>query len=69
MSVVNGTVTGGVLVGDVSNYDVLLAMASGTMPSADVASLVLPEGLAPATTTELPDATLLCSCNDVSRGD
>ena len=69
ISVVDGLVSGGVLVGDVSNYDVLLAMSSGTMPSANVASLVLPEGLAPTTTTELPDSMQLCSCNNVTRGD
>ena len=69
VSLVDGRVTGGVLVGDVSNYDVLHAMASGVMPTADVASLVLPAGLAPSVSTELPDTALLCSCNNVSRGD
>lgn len=69
VSMRDGVVTGGVLVGDVSGYDALHAMASGTMATADVPSLILPQGLAPVTTTELPDSVQLCSCNNVLRGD
>ncbi|MEM7142140.1 MAG: nitrite reductase large subunit NirB [Actinomycetota bacterium] len=69
VSVRDGDVTGGVLVGDVSNYEVLLSMAQGTLPSSDVAALVLPAGLAPATDHRLPDAAMICSCNNVSCGD
>ena len=69
VSLVDGRVTGGVLVGDASNYDVLHAMAAGTMATADVASLVLPAGLAPSVSAELPDSAQLCSCNNVTRGE
>ncbi len=69
VSTVDGIVTGGVLVGDASNYDVFLAMSSGAMPSVNVAGLVLPAGLAPAVSSELPDSVQLCSCNNVTRGD
>lgn len=69
VSLAGGRVTGGVLVGDSSNYELLHAMANGSLPTVDVASLVLPAGLAPATSHELPDSALLCSCNNVVRGD
>ncbi|MEM8925040.1 MAG: nitrite reductase large subunit NirB [Actinomycetota bacterium] len=69
VSVRGGTVTGGVLIGDLSNYDVLHAMATGTMASADVSQFLLPADLAGAVTeVELPDAAQLCSCNGVTRG-
>lgn len=68
VSVVDGQVVGGVLVGDTSGYEVLHAMASGTMATADVAALVVPSSLAAASDLELPDSALLCSCNNVCRG-
>jgi nitrite reductase (NADH) large subunit len=68
----SGQVTGGVLIGDLSNYDVLHAMATGAMQSADVARLVVPADLAEAGANgagvELPDGAQLCSCNNVTRG-
>lgn len=69
VSLSGGQVTGGVLVGDLSNYDALHAMAMGTMATADVAKLVIPADLAGgAVSVELPDEAQLCSCNNVSRG-
>lgn len=69
VSLRDGIVTGGVLVGDTSGYDMLLAMAQGSVPTAGVPSLVLPSGLGPAVDMALPDAAVLCSCNNVSCGD
>ncbi len=69
VSVRNGDVTGGVLVGDVSNYDVLHAMATGTAATANVPELVVPAGMGSAPLVELPDSALICTCNTVSRGD
>ncbi|MEM7337994.1 MAG: nitrite reductase large subunit NirB [Actinomycetota bacterium] len=69
VSTVDGTVTGGVLIGDLSNYDLLHAMATGTMASTDVGRLVLPATAGDDTPSiELPDSALLCSCNNVTRG-
>lgn len=72
VSVTDGQVVGGVLVGDISNYDILHAMSTGIMASNNVAALVLPAaiaGLASTADIELPDTALLCSCNSVCRGD
>lgn len=69
ISVRDGTVTGGVLVGDVSGYEVLHAMAKGTMPSRDLATLVVPTSLGGAASFDLPDSAQLCSCNNVCRGE
>ncbi|MCL4113889.1 UNVERIFIED_CONTAM: hypothetical protein GTU68_024073 [Idotea baltica] len=68
VSVVDGTVVGGVLVGDTSGYEILHAMATGAMPTTNVAALVVPSSLAAAPDVELPDSALLCSCNNVCRG-
>ncbi|MFK7917604.1 MAG: nitrite reductase large subunit NirB [Ilumatobacter sp.] len=69
IAVRDGNVVGGVLVGDVSNYEALHAMSTGTMATKNVAGIVLPDGLSPSDTTELPDTSQLCSCNNVLRGD
>ncbi len=69
VSVVGGLVTGGVLIGDISNYDVLHAMSLGVMPSTNVGSLLAPANEGSATAIELPDAAQICSCNNVTRGD
>jgi len=69
ISVRDGSVTGGVLVGDVSGYEILHAMAMGTVPSRDLATLVVPTSLTGAASFELPDSAQLCSCNNVCRGD
>ena len=69
VSIVDGAVVGGVLVGDTSGYEILHAMATGAMPTTDVASLVVPSAIAGGVEgVELPDSALLCSCNNVCRG-
>ena len=71
VSTVAGRVTGGVLIGDISNYDVLHAMATGVMASEQVGSLVLPAaagGGGDGGGVALPDDALLCTCNTVTRG-
>jgi len=67
VSVANGVVTGGVLIGDVSNYAVLHAMSTGAMASVDVGSHVLPERSGTSAAVDLPETAQICSCNDVSR--
>ncbi len=70
VSLADGVVTGGVLIGDISNYDALHAMSTGVMSSDGVARLIVPAELAGAggEAIELPDAAAICSCNAVSRG-
>ena len=70
VSVRDGQIVGGVLVGDASNYDLFHAMASGVMETKSVGSIITPasdgstiEGL------ELPPSALICSCNNVTRGE
>jgi nitrite reductase (NADH) large subunit len=68
-------VLGGVLVGDASAYQTLVAMARGDLPvPADVGELLLPAGsnrpggplvVGPAA---LPDTATVCSCNSVTKG-
>ena len=64
-------VVGGTLVGDIDGYDVLVAMARGQVDTPEEPStLVLPSYAAGATAdVELPDSALICSCNNVSKGD
>ncbi|MEM9520218.1 MAG: nitrite reductase large subunit NirB [Actinomycetota bacterium] len=69
VSIRDGVVTAGVLVGDTSGYDELLAMSRGQMETAGLASLIVPRDLAAAPSGPLPDSALLCSCNNVSIGD
>jgi nitrite reductase (NADH) large subunit len=62
---------GGILVGDASGYDRLLQMVRGDLPTpADVASLAGParEDAAPSA-DELGDGALICSCNNVTKGE
>ncbi len=68
VSIVDGSVRGGVLVGDVSGYEVLHAMSTGVMATSDVGALLVP-GSAAAPSFELPDTAMLCSCNNVTRGE
>jgi len=68
ISVRDGKVTGGVLVGDLSGYELLQEMAKGVVASRNVPALVLPHGLSTATAGELPNSAQLCSCNAVTRG-
>jgi len=66
----DGAVVGGVLVGDVSGYAAFDAMADGSMKTpSNIAQLVLPEGLGAPDELEIPDSALICSCNNVSHGD
>ena len=62
---------GGILVGDASGYDRLLQMVRGDLPTpADVASLAGPAREdAPASADELGDGALICSCNNVTKGE
>ncbi|MEM7272456.1 MAG: nitrite reductase large subunit NirB [Actinomycetota bacterium] len=70
VSLSGGRVTGGVLIGDLSNYDALHAMSTGAMESAEVPRLVVPAALTDGVgvALELPDGAQLCSCNNVTRG-
>lgn len=66
----SGVLLGGSLVGDVSGYDLLRAMAIGDVPTdPDLAPHVLPQGLAPAGEGGTPDGMQICSCNAVTIGD
>ena len=66
----DGTLLGGVLVGDAEAYG-LLRPLTGSVPPAAPEQLVLPAGLAPAAAlgpTSLPDEAVVCSCHNVTRG-
>jgi nitrite reductase (NADH) large subunit len=66
----DGTLLGGVLVGDVESYG-LLRPLTGSVPPVAAEHLVLPAGagapvsLGPAA---LPDEAVICSCNNVTKG-
>ncbi|MFI0897005.1 nitrite reductase large subunit NirB [Streptomyces sp. NPDC020983] len=66
----DGTLLGGVLVGDVESYGVLRPL-TGSVPPVAPEHLVLPAGagapvaLGPAA---LPDDAVICSCNNVTKG-
>ncbi|MET9114162.1 nitrite reductase large subunit NirB [Streptomyces longwoodensis] len=67
----DGTLLGGILVGDAEAYGTLRAL-TGSVPPVAPESLVLPagagagaEGLGPAA---LPDDAIICSCNNVRKG-
>ncbi|WP_249416612.1 nitrite reductase large subunit NirB [Streptomyces sp. TS71-3] len=66
----DGALLGGVLVGDAEAYGTLRPM-TGTVPPVPAERLVLPAGaegqvaLGPAS---LPDAAVICSCHNVSKG-
>ncbi|OIK04477.1 nitrite reductase large subunit NirB [Streptomyces monashensis] len=66
----DGTLLGGVLVGDAEAYGTLRAL-TGSVPPVSPESLVLPagadsgDGLGPAA---LPDEAVVCSCNNVTKG-
>ncbi|MDT0345226.1 nitrite reductase large subunit NirB [Streptomyces litchfieldiae] len=66
----DGTLLGGVLVGDADSYG-LLRPLTGSVPPAAPEQLVLPAGLAPPTAlgpSALPDEAVICSCHNVSKG-
>ncbi|WP_439333122.1 nitrite reductase large subunit NirB [Streptomyces zhaozhouensis] len=66
----DGTLLGGVLVGDAESYG-LLRPLTGSVPPAPPEQLVLPAGLTPATAlgpAALPDDAVVCSCHHVTKG-
>ncbi|WP_240796637.1 nitrite reductase large subunit NirB [Streptomyces sp. RFCAC02] len=66
----DGTLLGGVLVGDAESYG-LLRPLTGTVPPASPDQLVLPAGLAPPAAlgpAALPDEAVVCSCHNVTKG-
>ncbi len=67
-------VVGGMLVGDASMYQTLLQMSRGDMPSPErVEDLILPGraggGAATVGVGALGDGALICTCNNVTKGD
>ncbi len=69
----DGTVLGGVLVGDASAYQALAAMARGDLPTpGDPGGLLAPAGGTGASVAcgaaGLADTAMVCSCNNVSKG-
>ncbi|WP_241562136.1 nitrite reductase large subunit NirB [Streptomyces hoynatensis] len=66
----DGTLLGGVLVGDAEAYG-LLRPLTGSVPPAAPEQLVLPAGLAPPTAlgpAALPDEAVVCNCHNVTKG-
>ncbi|SDO90657.1 nitrite reductase (NADH) large subunit [Streptomyces sp. cf386] len=66
----DGTLLGGILVGDAEAYGTLKAF-TGSVPPVSPESLVLPAGAgAPAQLgpSALPDEAIICSCNNVTKG-
>ncbi|MFI7272997.1 nitrite reductase large subunit NirB [Streptomyces sp. NPDC049879] len=66
----DGTLLGGVLVGDAESYGMLRPL-TGSVPPAAPEQLVLPAGLAPAGAlgpSALPDEAVVCSCHNVTKG-
>ncbi|MFC0042614.1 nitrite reductase large subunit NirB [Actinomadura rayongensis] len=59
------TLLGGVLVGDASAYPTLRARIGGTLPGTPEQALF---GDVEAADGDLPDATVICSCNNVCAG-
>ncbi|MFI2199900.1 nitrite reductase large subunit NirB [Streptomyces sp. NPDC020192] len=66
----DGTLLGGILVGDAEAYGTLRAL-TGSVPPISPESLVLPAGAdsgAQLGPTALPDEAIICSCNNVTKG-
>ncbi|MEU0333010.1 nitrite reductase large subunit NirB [Streptomyces sp. NPDC006193] len=66
----DGTLLGGVLVGDAEAYGTLRAL-TGSVPPVPPESLVLPAAAGPGDRlgpSALPDAAIVCSCHNVSKG-
>ncbi|KOG26729.1 nitrite reductase large subunit NirB [Streptomyces viridochromogenes] len=66
----DGTLLGGILVGDAEAYGTLKAF-TGSVPPVSPESLVLPAGAgAPVQLgpSALPDEAIICSCNNVTKG-
>jgi nitrite reductase (NADH) large subunit len=65
----DGTLLGGILVGDAEAYGTLRAL-TGSVPPVSPESLVLPAGSGPAVQlgpSALPDDAIVCSCHNVSK--
>ncbi|GAA4665771.1 MULTISPECIES: nitrite reductase large subunit NirB [Amycolatopsis] len=63
-----GTLLGGVLVGDASSYNLLRPLVGSPLP-ADPAAMLAPEGASGAVGVDaLPDEAGICSCNNVTKG-
>ncbi|WP_052286902.1 nitrite reductase large subunit NirB [Streptomyces sp. 769] len=66
----DGTLLGGILVGDAEAYGTLRAL-TGSVPPVSAESLVLPAGADPGAQlgpSALPDDATVCSCHNVSKG-
>ncbi|CAL9438494.1 nitrite reductase large subunit NirB [Streptomyces sp. enrichment culture] len=66
----DGTLLGGILVGDAEAYGTLRAL-TGTVPPVAPESLVLPAGAGEAVQlgpASLPDDAIICSCHNVTKG-
>ncbi|MEV1065425.1 nitrite reductase large subunit NirB [Streptomyces sp. NPDC050263] len=66
----DGTLLGGILVGDAEAYGTLRAF-TGSVPPVAPESLVLPAGAGESVQlgpTALPDDAIICSCNNVRKG-
>ncbi|MFF4574406.1 nitrite reductase large subunit NirB [Streptomyces sp. NPDC001410] len=66
----DGTLLGGILVGDADAYGTLRAL-TGSVPPISPESLVLPAGAgsgAQLGPSALPDEAIICSCHNVSKG-
>ena len=66
----DGTLLGGILVGDAESYGTLKAF-TGSVPPVSPESLVLPAGSgggAQLGPSALPDEAIICSCHNVSKG-
>ncbi|MFD0223159.1 nitrite reductase large subunit NirB [Streptomyces hirsutus] len=66
----DGTLLGGILVGDAEAYGTLRAF-TGSVPPVPPESLVLPAGAgapAPLGPSALPDEAVVCSCHNVTKG-
>ncbi|MFJ8081012.1 nitrite reductase large subunit NirB [Streptomyces sp. NPDC096205] len=66
----DGTLLGGILVGDAEAYGTLRAL-TGTVPPIAPESLVLPAGAGESAQlgpTALPDEAIICSCHNVTKG-
>ncbi|WP_128376792.1 nitrite reductase large subunit NirB [Streptomyces cavernae] len=66
----DGTLLGGILVGDAEAYGTLKAF-TGSVPPVSPESLVLPAGAGESAQlgpTALPDEAIICSCNNVTKG-
>jgi nitrite reductase (NADH) large subunit len=62
------TLLGGILVGDASRYSLLRPLVGAALPG-DPLTLISPEGGAAIGAGAMPDATQVCSCQAVTKGE